>query len=151
MSVEEYRDGDVRELEGITRGDIGGISLGNLMEIISYERVLGKAFSFRNDERQLIAVGGIRYTNKGVGTAWFLGTDRIPDNKDIFCKDVATITPILVEEMGLHRLQAEVMEDKPSWIRWAESYGFKKEGVMKHYYPNGKNAIMMARITGDHV
>ena len=150
MSVEEYVTGEILELEGLTRGDIGGIPIAKLMDILAYEQVLGKAFSFRNDKRQLLAVGGIRYTNMGVGTAWFYGSTRIPENKEIFCKDVATITPLLVEEMGLHRLQAEVMEDKPSWIRWAESYGFKKEGVMKHYYPNKKNAIMMARITKDN-
>jgi hypothetical protein len=146
MSVHEYVEGDVLELEGTLRGDIGGIPIAKLMGSVAYEQVLGQVFSFRNDEGLLISVGGIRYTNVGVATAWFYSTDRIPKNIKCFNRDVAHMTEKVCSEMNIHRLQCEVMEDKPKWVEWAEMFGFKKEGVMKHYYPDGSNAILMGQI-----
>lgn len=146
MSVHVYQEGDVLELDGYLRGDIGGIPIELLMASVAYEEVLGQVFSFRNEEKELISVGGVRYTNLGVGTAWFYSTTRIPKNIEIFNKDVAYMTEKVCNEMNIHRLQCEVMENKPKWVAWAEMFGFKKEGVLQHYYPDGSNAIIMGQV-----
>ena len=50
---------------------------------------------------------------------------------------------------GLHRLEARIAEDATRNRRWAESIGFKQEGVLEAFGPNGMNYIQYARVRKD--
>lgn len=50
------------------------------------------------------------------------------------------------ECLKLHRLQAYIRSTEPAYIRWAESFGFVKEGVLRKYGPEGVDYLMMAKV-----
>ena len=51
-----------------------------------------------------------------------------------------------VKESRYDRLEMTIDSTFPEAKRWAEMLGFKMEGLMHHYYPNGADAYLYARI-----
>lgn len=140
------KDRDLLIIYPQLRGDVKDLSYEDLEKVVNFERVMGPSFTLLDKSGEPYCLCGIRHVQRGLGTAWFIGTSSIPQNKKDFNKDVGALCTALIQDLNLYRLQAEVMEDKPGWIKWAESFGFKREGVMKHYYPNGGNAVMMGMV-----
>lgn len=67
------------------------------------------------------------------------------------------------EFLGLHRLSVRLLDAAPfrrieatveqgftAGFRWIEMLGFKRESnIMRNYFPDGKNAVLYARLKGE--
>jgi [ribosomal protein S18]-alanine N-acetyltransferase len=53
------------------------------------------------------------------------------------------------EEMSGESLTLEVRRDNCSAIAMYEGLGYTREGIRRHYYPNGEDALVMTRRVGE--
>lgn len=54
----------------------------------------------------------------------------------------------LAKELHLTNITLEVHEENLPALHLYEKFGFEKKGIRKNYYPNHKNAILMAKKLG---
>ncbi len=97
---------------------------------------------------QFVMCGGVMVVWAGVGEAWVLGSpDVAKHGKQVYkmCKQGLDAAE---KHFNLRRIQATVIEVKFDWIRFAKVLGFKKEGTMFGYGPDGKDYALMARYKG---
>jgi hypothetical protein len=82
----------------------------------------------------------------GVGEMWSIISDdarRYPKQLTIVAKE---FSDIVVQSLSLHRLQLTVRSDEPRALRWAEFLGFKTEGLLSKYSPDGVDTYILARV-----
>lgn len=104
----------------------------------------GRSFTLI-DNGHLIVSGGIFEIWPGHGEAWLIPSDKIEDYKLKMIKTLRSYIDKITEEDQLVRLQASVREDFPVAHRFIEFMGFKREGLMKNYGPDGANHYLYAR------
>ena len=78
----------------------------------------------------------------GVAECWFIGSDRIQTR----LKTVIKTTKDIIGKMPYTRMHANVKADWAEAIRFAQFLGFKKEGLMKKFGPEGADYFVMGRI-----
>lgn len=102
-----------------------------------YQQVadLGWSFSAMNNG-WLIGSAGLVPLWPGVAEAWLLASDRINDHAISAGRIVRKRLFEIVDEEGLHRVQAMTRSDTPSLKRWAAWLGMKHEGKMLSYNQN---------------
>ena len=98
------------------------------------------------DNGNLIVSGGIVPIFEGLGEAWLEPSDKITDYKLRMIKTLRHHIDKITEEDGLRRLQAAVRADFPEAVRFIEFMGFKREGLMEAYGPDGSDYFLYARI-----
>jgi hypothetical protein len=96
-----------------------------------------------------IAICGIIFLRPGVAEVCVIRSSLI----DKHAKDFSRMMRFLVNdyipsECGLHRAEMFVDANWPSCHRWAEFLGFTKEGLTKHFTPDGRDHYCYARIYG---
>lgn len=95
---------------------------------------------------QPIAAGGICYLWEGVAEGWVLASRDI-FKYPIFCaKTIKKRTDLLATNNKLKRIQTAVKCDSETAIRFAEWLGFKREGLMKNYAPDGSDHYLYAKV-----
>jgi len=93
-----------------------------------------------------IAAGGICYLWDGVAEGWILASRDI-FKYPIFCaKTIKRRTDLLAKNNKLKRIQTAVKADSDTAIRFAEWLGFKREGLMKNYGPDGADHYLYAKV-----
>ena len=93
-----------------------------------------------------IAAGGISYLWDGVAEGWVLASRDI-FKYPIFCaKTIKRRTDLLAKNNKLRRIQTAVKADSDTAIRFAEWLGFKREGFMKNYGPDGADHYLYAKV-----
>lgn len=101
----------------------------------------GEAYSLEKDGTIYCCVGLVPMWHNN-GLVWaFLSKDAR--------KYMITITRVvsrLLEEKDYTRLQTHVVADFKQGSRWMEMFGFKNEGLMKKYDPEGNDCYMYARV-----
>ena len=90
----------------------------------------------------IIAAAGFIPMWDGVAECWFIGSDRIQTR----IKSVVKTTKDIMSKAPYARMHANVKADWMQAIRFAEFLGFKKEGLMKKFGPEGADYIVMGRI-----
>jgi len=106
----------------------------------------GVGFTWRDDDAVLFSAG-IKNIWQQVGEAWFV-CDSCAIGKYIslvhrVCKwNIGRV----FEQFDFRRIQAHVRADWVSARKFAEWLGFKQEGYMKKYGPEGADYIMYARV-----
>ena len=98
------------------------------------------------DNGHLVVSGGIIPIWERMGEAWLIPSDQIPKYKLKIIKTLRDHISSITEEDGLRRLQATVRTDYEVAVRFIEFMGFKREGLMKNYGPDGVDHFMYARI-----
>jgi len=98
------------------------------------------------DSGHIIGCAGIFPMWEGVGEAWFIGADRIKAHSLSTIKFIKKVFKDKQDEGEYVRLQANVRADWPKAIKFAELVGFKKEGYMKKFGPDGLDYLIMGRI-----
>ena len=63
-------------------------------------------------------------------------------------KNVMSFMDKIIEGMELHRVQANVVCEFIPGVQWLERMGFKLEGKMHKYGPDGADHYLYARIIG---
>jgi hypothetical protein len=92
-----------------------------------------------------IAVLCISIAWNGVGEAWSVTTDGIEIQPFAFVRTVKNLIAQQIIDHGLHRVQMTVRDDYEAGNRFAQFLGFKSEGVLKKYGPDGADYRMYAR------
>jgi len=103
----------------------------------------GPAYSGEVDGK-LIGACGIMVLWPGVGEAWaFFSADIVQYRRWVHRMVKETLWEI-IRGLDLRRVQSEVRED--SWIarKWVEKLGFKSEGLMPLYGPDGADYVRYA-------
>ena len=94
--------------------------------------------------------GGAVIPWKGFGEVWMLvGDESLAPHAWAALKYSRLAAKIIHQHFGVERLQTPVCVDYPKWKRFAEACGFKSEGLMKHYGPDGNDYFMMSRTEWD--
>jgi len=93
-----------------------------------------------------IAAGGIFILWDNVAEGWVLATSEIWNYKLTMAKIFKKRTDVLVKENKIKRLQTAVKADFELGHKFAQFLGLEKEGLMKHYGPDGSDYIRYARI-----
>jgi RimJ/RimL family protein N-acetyltransferase len=109
---------------------------------------LGPAWSALSGAR-VLGCAGIVPLWRGVGAAWLLGGDELRRHPLALHRAVARGLPRAMRGLGLRRLQISVHENFAASLRWVERLGFRHEGAMPAYGPNGDTYIRYARIIDD--
>lgn len=104
----------------------------------------GRSFSLI-DNGHLIVAGGIFEIWPGMGEAWLIPSDKIKNYKLKMIKTLRQHMDKIIQEDNLVRLQASVREDFETAHRFIEFMGFKREGLMTNYGPDGANHFLYAR------
>jgi len=93
-----------------------------------------------------IAAGGVFPLWDGVAEGWVLGTDQMHKYPITIARVIKHRTEIMCKNNLFKRLQTSVKADCEIAIRFAKWLGFKPEGLMKHYGPDGSDYYRFARI-----
>jgi hypothetical protein len=109
------------------------------------EGVLGPAFTFLIDE-QPIAIFGMYLIGPGLGQVWALTSDDLRREALGFHKAVLGLIYWSFDNWKLRRMQMSVRVGYTEGWKWARSLGFKCEGVMKAYSPDGTDCWLFARV-----
>lgn len=97
---------------------------------------------------QVVASGGVLYYWKGVGEGWMLVTKRANNYPLAVVKMMRKGLEEAAREMKLRRIQATVKCEDPQALRLAKMLGFRVEGRMSKYGPDGKDYYMIGRVNG---
>ncbi len=106
----------------------------------------GMCFSaYKNDT--LLCFAGLMHQWEGRAIGWMLAS------KGLISRDALWMHRSVLDFLNRHqtadgyrRVETWCYEDEPVSIRWVQMLGFKKEGTLSSYTPEGRNAVMMARI-----
>ncbi len=100
-------------------------------------------------EGSLVAVGGVQVFWPGRGSFWLILT---ADCKKEGIHGLRALYAIRekIEELSkannLHRAEAAIRTDFSRAIAMIEALGFKREALMRHYWPDKRDAFLYARI-----
>lgn len=92
---------------------------------------------------KIAACAGIRIYWPGVGEAWALYSEDI-GYYHIDPKIARDMIYNLMTEYKLRRVQTTPRADWDKGIKYVEWLGFKREGLMRGYYPDGTDCYMYA-------
>lgn len=95
---------------------------------------------------EYICCGGFLMYWPGVMEGWMITSDKLPRfGKEVTVRVIRKIEE--VEKMfSLRRLQMTVRADFEIGQNWAAKLGFKREGILKKFGPEGCDYIMYARV-----
>lgn len=106
--------------------------------------VLTAAFTFMKDA-EIVAICGAFPFVPGVIHFWGLMSDLVSKYPVAFHKACLKVLSWYEQHEKPRRVQMEVSVAYPLGQRWAESLGFKREGTMKHWMPDGTDAYLYGR------
>lgn len=92
-----------------------------------------------------IAIIGMIHLWDGVAEAWTVTSEEVKLYPISFHKSVLSSLVHHEKLLGIHRTQMNVRADYEDGRKWAEALGFKEEGVMLKYGPDGKDFWRYAR------
>jgi len=101
--------------------------------------------SLTNYEEVISILGG-SIVWPGVMYAWALISEDVKKVPLSFHKAVKSVIEVYAGKEELYRMQLDVKSDYSSGCKWVESLGFKKEGLMRKYGPDGSDYNLYARI-----
>ncbi len=96
-------------------------------------------------EKDVIAVFGLKQMWPGVAEIWALTSELVHKYPVFFHKECIKLIKTHAEVLKLHRVQCSVRADYEEGLKWIESMGFKKEGLMEKYGPNKMNYYLFSR------
>jgi len=94
---------------------------------------------------EVIAVFGLKQMWTGVAEIWALTSELVHKYPVHFHKECLKLIKTHGDVLELHRVQCSVRADYPEGLKWIESMGFKKEGLMEKYGPNKMDYYLYAR------
>jgi len=111
-------------------------------EVLHAEELIAGELS---DERNrpsfghLVFSGGIAPLWEGVGEAWILGADRVPQHTVAVARICKRYIYRIAKEQKLHRVQAHMKSDWPELARWASFLGMQHEGTVRQMTTKKEN------------
>jgi len=90
----------------------------------------------------LLGCGGIKLLWHGVGEAWVLFSPEVVNHKVGVYRVVTEYLEKIIKDNNLHRVQAHVRCDFDIAVRFAENMGFKIEGRLFGFNPDGTDSYI---------
>jgi hypothetical protein len=102
----------------------------------------GPCFTAHTDNWAVIACGGVFKQGEHRGIVWALMT---PATR-FYMTSITRAIVRFMDGCGIRRIEAAVDAEYEISQRWHELMGFKREGLMDCYTPDGRDAYLYARI-----
>ncbi len=96
-------------------------------------------------ESQPIAIFGGFFIGDGNYQVWGLVSDGVKKSPIAFHKAVQLLISEWFARLSIRRMQMSVQCGYEEGWHWAKSLGFRSEGVMKKYAPDGSDCWLFAR------
>ncbi len=100
-------------------------------------------------KNEIVGVGGCQVKWEGVGLLWLMLTARCRKN-DVFgliaLEAIKGKVDELIEKNNLWRAEAAIRTDFPQAIKMIKYFGFKREGLMRMYYPDKSDSWLYSKI-----
>jgi hypothetical protein len=135
------------EIQGRGR-DFEALELGlaaRLLGAVRKNLLSGVAFTGVLNGR-IMGCAGIALYWPGMGEAWLVGTELVPRFPKLFHRAVKEGLETMMRGLGLRRLQCSVPTEHHQGRKWVKALGFREEGEMLAYGPDGADHIRFARI-----
>lgn len=90
-----------------------------------------------------VAIGGVSIHQPGIGQAWLMGTDKLPQaglTLTRYCKDV--VDKLMNDESGLHRVQAHSAAFHTLAHDWLMAVGLDQRVELPRYGKAGEDFIL---------
>lgn len=149
---ESGKDGDMITIKDYKKGDLDVIKANPLdteVGVLTDENIGNIAFSAYVGDA-LVGCGGFRVFWFGVAEAWLMLPKSSKDKS--FCEKAEAVMLLyqklerLMKEHKLWRVGALVRTDFPKAIKLVEALGFKWEGLMRKYAPDGTDRLIYGKI-----
>lgn len=134
LEIRPYNKGDVYEMPVRDNDRMGGEPEANMHDL-AITLLL---------ENQPVACVGIVIVSQGVGHAWSYMTNGLRDYKIELVKLLRREIPVVMKNIGIHRLQVTIQAHMHRNIRFAELLGFQEEGILRAAAPNKADLRIMA-------
>jgi len=93
-----------------------------------------------------IAAGGVNHLWDNVAEGWVIASKEIWNYPITCARAIKIRTDYLATNNKIKRIQTSVKSDCDKAIRFAEWLGFKREGLMKQYGPEGSDYYLYAKV-----
>lgn len=145
VEIQELTREHIIDLFPRRRGESEKTDLNGLISIIEQMKDPGICAALVKGNKTL-AVMGIRLVYGRHGYCWIVGTHDIPKYGREFTERSYDLFHRTRKAMGLKRVQADVVVDEPSWVKWAEGAGFTREGIARKFNIHEQDCYIMAHI-----
>lgn len=98
--------------------------------------------------QEIMACGGLVMLWRGVAEVWMVSTALVAARPLAFHRAVKRGLARLRQDMGLWRVQAAVQKEHEVSRAWLARLGFREEGEMPGYGPDGEDYVRMAWTKG---
>ena len=98
---------------------------------------------------EVILCGGVMLLDWQAGDAWTLFADSYQKYPIACFKACKYVIDKISKEHNLRRVQAIVQTELNGGQRFAERLGFKKEGILQSFGPNGEDFVILGKIIGE--
>lgn len=102
--------------------------------------------TFINDKDEPIAIIGLSILWPGVADVWAVTSEEVKKEPISFHKRVKHALDFYMEELKIRKYQVYVKAEFSVGIRWMGSFGFKVEGLLEKFGPEGKDYFVMGRV-----
>jgi hypothetical protein len=103
--------------------------------------------SLVNDEESVLAIFGLVMPWDNFGDCFALLSEDAVKRPIELHKSVLSIIEHFEKVLELHRMQITVKEGYNIGMKWATALGFKQEGLMHKFMPDGGNHYLYARVS----
>ncbi len=115
----------------------------NFMEMVEQSVV---SETLRDTESgRIIAIVGLVVTKHHCGSVWSLVCEDVGNRGLSLTKKTLELIDAGAKRFELRRMDMMVRENETRHVRWAETLKFEREGLIKHFGPQGENYILFAR------
>lgn len=104
------------------------------------------SFTGLDDDGTVVGCAGVMPLWPGVGQAWALLSVHAPHSFKAVHRAVLAGLSNAFDGGGFHRVQISVASDFPEGMRWAQHLGFRLEGLMRGYGPDGSDHFLFAKV-----
>jgi RimJ/RimL family protein N-acetyltransferase len=98
------------------------------------------------DTGRVLACLGVVEEAPRIAALWMMASEQARGHGLKMRKFGNMLLDMLFFDLGYHRVQVIVRVDRPEYQRWAEMFGFEKEGRMRKALPNGDDVLLYARV-----
>jgi len=96
---------------------------------------------------EIICIAGINFLRLGVGEVWIIPSILVDVYKCEFYKTIyRLINNYVITQLGLHRVTMAIEVGWSKGVKWAETLGFSREGIMKAYDHNRVDHYLYAKV-----
>lgn len=97
-------------------------------------------------DHEPVAIGGIQFGTKGVGTLWMVATDRLHEHALECTKFGRKMVRTALAEGVAHRMQSFTLSKLDFCRRFVEVLGFKREATCRGMGANGEDIDIYALV-----